>query len=147
MKLVDTDETVVLVTGTSLRAEEADRPLAYWIKREIDRRGAGHAYRRGVVVGDRWYLENGVFHLNPTIAIGGPGANAASAEFADSVPMAWTREDRAFIQADFGGELRRAILWGADVAGTTLAVEQFMQGGLLEDLLGRIWRFRSEMYV
>ena len=34
MKLVDPEETVVLVTGTSPSAEERDRPLAYptvWI--------------------------------------------------------------------------------------------------------------------
>jgi hypothetical protein len=147
MKLVDTDETVVLVTGTSLRSEEADRPLAYWIKQEVDRRGAGHAYRRAVVVGDRWYLENGVFQLNPTIAIGGPGVNGVSAEFAESLPMAWSRDERVFVQADFTGDLRRAALWGADAEATTLAVEHFLQGGLLEELLGRIWRFRSEMYV
>ena len=39
MKLVDTEETVVLVTGSSLTAEERDRPLAYLLKAEIDRRG------------------------------------------------------------------------------------------------------------
>ena len=37
MKLIDTDETVVLVTGTSLTAEERDRPTAYSLKAEIDR--------------------------------------------------------------------------------------------------------------
>ena len=41
MKLVDTEETVVLVTGSSLTAEERDRPLAYLLKAEIDRRGRG----------------------------------------------------------------------------------------------------------
>ena len=65
MKLVDTEETVVLVTGSSLTAEERDRPLAYLLKSEIDRRGAGHAYRRAVVVADVWYLENRLFHHQP----------------------------------------------------------------------------------
>ena len=53
MKLVDTDETVVLVTGSSITAEERDLPLAYLLKAEIDRRGDGLAYRRAVVVDDR----------------------------------------------------------------------------------------------
>ena len=62
MKLVDPDETVVLVIGTSPNAEERDRPLAERLKAEIDRRGAGHAYRRAVVVGDEGYLEHGAFY-------------------------------------------------------------------------------------
>ena len=41
MKLVDTDETVVLVTGASITAEERDLPLAQVLKSEIDRRGDG----------------------------------------------------------------------------------------------------------
>ena len=111
MKLIDTDETVVLVTGTSLTAEERDRPTAYTLKAEIDRRGVGHAYRRAVVVGDAWYLDNRIFHLNPTIAIGGPGANAVASEFADGLPTVLSLEDRVFIQADFEGDIKRASLW------------------------------------
>ena len=42
MKLLDTDETILLVTGTGIAAEERDRPLAYWLKGEIDQRGATH---------------------------------------------------------------------------------------------------------
>ena len=98
MKLVDTEETVVVVSGTSLTAEERDRPLAYLLKSEIDRRGAGHAYRRAVVVADTWYLENRIFHLNPTIAIGGPGANGVAQEFSTFLPTIYNREDEVFVQ-------------------------------------------------
>lgn len=147
MKLVDTDETIVLVTGSSLTAEERDRPLAYHLKAEIDRRGAGHAYRRAVVVADLWYLENRIFHLNPTIAIGGPGANSASQSFAETLPTVYAQEDRVFVQADFEGELKRASLWGLDAALTSAAVEVFMTQGYLDDLLNRIWRFRTGVLV
>jgi hypothetical protein len=44
MKLVDPEETVVLVVGGSIAAEERDRPLAYRIKGEIDRRGEERVY-------------------------------------------------------------------------------------------------------
>jgi hypothetical protein len=142
VKLIDTDETVVLVTGTSLTAEERDRPIAYSLKAEIDRRGVGHAYRRAVVVGDRWYLENRVFHLNPTITVGGPGANAVTAELADAIPAVLSLDDRVFIQADFDADVKRASLWGADARATAAAVEAFVGRGLLDDLLGRIWKFR-----
>jgi hypothetical protein len=142
MKLVDTDETIVLVTGTSLTAEERDRPTAYSLKAEIDRRGAGHAYRRAVVVGDGWYLENRIFHLNPTIAIGGPGANAVASEFAEELPTVLSVDDRVFVQADFEADVKRASLWGADARATAAAVEAFVERGMLDDLLERIWKFR-----
>lgn len=147
MKLVDTDETVVLVTGSGIAAEERDRPLAYWLKQEIDRRGSGHPYRRAVVVGDGWYLENRIFHLNPTIAIGGPGANALSGALVGQLPGVWAQEDRAFVQADFDGEPKRVCLWGMDLGATSAAVEAFMQRGYLDRLLERIWRWRTEVFV
>lgn len=147
MKLVDTEETIILVTGTDLRAEERDRPLAYRLKEEIDRRGAGFAFRRAVVVGDEWYLQNRLFHLNPTLAIGGPGVNGVSQQFADLLPTVWAQEDRAFIQLEFGGEYKRASLWGMDVQATAHAVQAFVTEGHLDDLLGRIWRWRSSVLV
>jgi hypothetical protein len=147
MKLVDTEETVVLVTGSSLTAEERDRPLAYALKAEIDSRGAGHAYRRAVVVADAWYLENRIFHLNPTIAIGGPGANGVAQEFSTFLPTVYNREEEVFVQADFEGELKRAALWGVNAACTGAAVEVFTTQGHLEELLGKIWRFRVGMFV
>ncbi|MGI8818441.1 MAG: hypothetical protein ACR2HW_04795 [Gemmatimonadales bacterium] len=147
MKLVDTDETVVLVTGSSLTAEERDRPLAYRLKAEIDRRGAGHAYRRAVVVADIWYQQNRIFQLNPTIAIGGPGANGVSHDFAETLPTVYARDERVFLQADFEAEAKRASLWGIDASCTAAAVEVFMTQGYLDNLLGLIWRFRTGVFV
>lgn len=147
MKLVDTDETVVLVTGSSLTAEERDRPLAYRLKSEIDRRGAGHAYRRAVVVADIWYQQNRIFQLNPTIAIGGPGANGVSQDFAETLPTVYARDERVFLQADFEAEAKRATLWGVDASCTAAAVDVFMTEGYLDNLLSLIWRFRTEVFV
>ena len=147
MKLVDTEETVVIVTGSSITSEERDRPLAYRLKSEIDRRGTGHAYRRAVVVADLWYLDNRIFHLNPTIAIGGPGANGVTQEFSAVLPTVHAVDDQVFVQLSFDGELKRAALWGANAAGTAAAVEAFVAGSYLDDLLGRIWRFRSGIFV
>jgi hypothetical protein len=147
MKLVDIEETIVLVTGSSLTAEERDRPLAYQLKAEIDRRGAGHAYRRAVVVADAWYLENRTFHLNPTIAIGGPGVNGVTQEFTAFLPTVYSRDEAVFVQVDFEGELKRAALWGANAASTAAAVEVFTTQGQLDDLLGKIWRFRVGTFV
>ena len=147
MKLVDTDETIVLVTGASLSAEERDHPLAYRLKAEIDRRGAGHAYRRAVVVTDMWYLDNRIFHLNPTIALGGPGANGVAQEFSAVLPTLYNREEQVFVQADFEGDQKRAAVWGVNAASTAVAVEVFTTQGFLDDLLERIWRFRVGVVV
>jgi hypothetical protein len=147
MKLVDTNETVVLVTGSSLTAEERDRPLAYLLKSEIDRRGEGHTYRRAVVVADLWYLDNRIFHLNPTIAIGGPGANGVAQEFSNILPTVYSSDETVFIQADFEGDPKRAALWGSNAAATARAVEVFATQGMLDDLLRRIWRFRTSVMV
>jgi hypothetical protein len=147
MKLIDTDETVVIVTGSDIRAEERDRPTAYRLKQEIDRRSDGQPFRRAVVVGDAWFLQNRIFHLNPTIAVGGPGVNGLAAELSQSVPIVWSQDQRAYVQADFDGEPKRAILWGMDAEATMVAVQAFMSQGFLDDLLRRIWRFRTEVYV
>ncbi len=147
MKLIDTDETVVIVTGSDIRAEERDRPTAYRLKQEIDRRSDGQPFRRAVVVGDVWYLDHRIFHLNPCVAVGGPGVNGLAAELTQQVPVVWTQDQRAFVQVDFEAEAKRAVLWGMDAEATMMAVQAFVSQGFLEDLLRRIWRFRTEVYV
>lgn len=147
MKLLDTEETIVLVTGSGEGAIQRDRPLALWLQAEIARRGDGQAYRRAVVTDDAWYLESGVLHQHPTIAIGGPGANEVMQQFAPALPTVFNDEERVFVQADLEGELKRVGLWGADAASTSAAVDAFVVHGFLDDLLRRIWRFRTEMLV
>jgi len=71
VKLVDTDDTVLIVTGIDVPAEMNDRPLAYRLKAEIDRRGDGKAFRVGLVVSDAWFAQNRIFHLCPVVAVGG----------------------------------------------------------------------------
>jgi hypothetical protein len=147
VKLVDTDETVVIVTGSDLRAEERDRPTAYRLKQEIDRRSDGQPFRRAVVVGDAWFLDNGIFQLNPSIAVGGPGVNGLAAQLAQQVPLSWSQDERAYVQTDFEGDPKRALLWGMDAEATMVAVQAFVAQGFLDDLLRRIWRFKSGVLV
>jgi hypothetical protein len=59
----------------------------------------------------------------------------------------YARDERVFLQADFDGELKRASLWGVDAACTSAAVDVFIQEGLLDELLSRIWRFRTGVFV
>ena len=145
MKLVDTDETIVIITGSTDAAEARDRPLAVWLRQEIDRRGEGHAYRRAVIVGDSSYLGNETLQQNPTIAIGGPGVNAVTHEFVGGLPTVFTEQERIYVQADLESDVKRAALWGSDAAATAAAVDAFVVHGYLDDLLRRIWRFRMEL--
>ena len=140
MKLVDTEETVLVVTGIEVPAEMNDRPLAYRLKAEIDRRGDGKPFRGGLVVSDAWFAQNRIFHLCPAIAVGGPGVNALAATLADDLPMLVKRADRAFVQGKWDEERKRASLWGMDRRSTAEAVEIFLQEGFCEAFLREVWK-------
>ena len=142
MKLLDRDETILLVTGSSQTAEEKDAPLAHWLRQEIDRRGSGVPFRRGVMVADNAYVGNPGFHENPTIAIGGPGSNSVVQHLSDVLPTVWARDDKSFIQMGVDGRGRQVALWGMDADGTRSAVEAFVEEGMLDALLERVWAFK-----
>jgi hypothetical protein len=140
VKLVDTDETVLVVTGIEVPAEMNDRPLAYRLKAEIDRRGEGRPFRSAVVVSDAWFAQNRLFHLCPTVAIGGPGVNALAASLVEDLPMLVKRDDRVFVQGRWDGEEKRASLWGMDRAATAQAVRAFLEEGHCDRFLRRAWK-------
>jgi hypothetical protein len=145
MKLIDTDETILLVTGSGIAAEERDRPLAYWLKAEIDKRGQGHPFRRAVVVADAWYMEHRVFHLNPAIMVGGPGVNLGARELAEKLPVTREEGERVFVQAGGVDDVPKACLWGMDASATQEAVRLFVQEGMLTTMLERVWRLRPDV--
>ena len=71
---------LLIVTGSTLRAEQVDRPLAYRLKESIE----GHLSKREsehtvVVLSDLWYLNSEALQRLPVISVGGPGVNAVSA--------------------------------------------------------------------
>lgn len=139
MKLIDTDETVLVVTGIEVPAEMNDRPLAYRLKAEIDRRGSGKPFRNAVVVSDAWFAQNRIFHLCSAVAVGGPGVNALSGALVDELPMLVRRDDRVFVQGRWDGEEKRASLWGMDRVATAEAVRTFVEEGYCDQFLRRAW--------
>lgn len=142
MKLVDSEETVVIVIGSDLEPGHPDRLGAEALKAEIDSRGRGWSYRRAVVVDDERWFETPMIHAAPTISIGGPGANGVSARMAGELPAVWTDADRVVIQAELSDGPRRATLWGSDRHATREAVDAFIARGWLDEFLDRCWRFR-----
>jgi hypothetical protein len=143
MKLVDGDDTIAIVVTSGAGVEHSDRIAATHLQREINHRGQGWPYRRAVVVSDEAWLESGLLHQAPTIAVGGPGANAVAGRFAPELVTVWTDGDRVVIQAALEDGPRRAALWGMDRAATAEAVEVFVARGWLDEFLERCWRFRS----
>ncbi len=141
MRLIDPVETVLVVVGASLSAELKDEPLAYHLRQVIDHRGGGHHYRRALVVQDSWYMQRDDYHRSPTIAVGGPGANAVSQYFAGILPLVWSREERSYLQVAFEGPFRRATVWGMNADATREALDAFIDQGLLDRFLDQAWRF------
>jgi hypothetical protein len=147
MKLIDQAETVVVVIAADLDVEAPDRAAAMRLQAEIDRRGAGHPYRRAVVVSDFAWQDTELFHVAPTIAVGGPGVNSVSGRLGSEIPTVWSQDDRVIIQAEYADGPPRATLWGMDAAATSAAVETFIARGWLDEFLDRCWRFRAGAFA
>ena len=145
----DIRSTVLIVVGYGILPEEEDRPGAYDLKREIVSRGLGSESRGAVVVTDMWMVNQEMAELFPAIAVGGPGVNAFAAQIYEDLPVAFTRDERVFIQMTggqmTGGQMserpgKRAALWGMDQAATREAVERFVKDGFLDRFLDAVWK-------
>lgn len=147
MKLIDNSETVVVVISADLPPASDDRSAAFTLKGAVDDRGAGHPYRRAVIVTDVVWFDTPLFHDSPTITIGGPGVNGVAGRFGAELPTVWSDRDRSVIQAEYGNGPKRAALWGADAAATTAAVDAFITRGWLDEFLDRCWRFRAGAFA
>ena len=145
----DIGSTVLIVVGYGILPEEEDRPGAYDLKREIVSRGLGAESRGAVVVTDMWMVNQEMAELFPAIAVGGPGVNAFAAQIYEELPVAFTRDERVFIQMSggqmpggqmTGGPGKRAALWGMDQEATREAVERFVKDGFLDRFLDTVWK-------
>jgi hypothetical protein len=147
MKLIDNVETVVLVVSADAGPSSDDHIAAITLKEAVDGRGAGHPYRRAVIVTDLAWFDTALFHDSPTITVGGPGVNGVAGRFGTELPTVWSDRDRAVIQAEFGDGPKRAALWGVDAAGTIAAVDAFISRGWLDEFLDHLWRFRAGIFA
>jgi hypothetical protein len=121
---------LLIVTGSTLRAEELDRPLAYYLKQQIERLlheigpPLGHLQIRVVAdwrgFHDRW------LQSMPTISVGGPGVNALAHYWLEAVPVSLAVEDQYYIQMDHDLEESHASVWGINNSTTQIAVSVFL---------------------
>jgi hypothetical protein len=130
---------IFLVTGSNLTAEQKDRPLAYAIKRHIDRYGGPEETKCGIVVSDLWYTNTDDVGDYPVISVGGPGVNALSQRFWNHVPVALAVDNVFMIQMDVTLDDLRAAVWGMDHQTTREAVQTFFLKGYLRRFLEAAW--------
>ena len=104
---------LLIVTGSNLRAEMADRPLAY----DLQQRAQEFACEEGqelliAVISDLWYLNAEALQARPMIAVGGPGVNAVSANLYRRLPNVLVADNALAIQMDPHLQDLRAAVWG-----------------------------------
>src|SRR5581483_8963101 len=116
---------ILIVTGSTLRAEQMDRPLAYYLQSQIDELGSGRDDRMGLVLSDRYYLSRPDLHPLPLISVGGPGVNRLAQKLLKKLSAVLAVEDRFFIQMNADKDDLRACIWGMDNPQTRIAVVTF----------------------
>ena len=125
---------LLIVTGSSLRAEEMDRPLGYYLKQRIeqslsegvaDGRDGLEGYVVRVVADIRWIHDEPLQGL-PTISLGGPGVNVLAERWLEEVPVSLAFNERYFIQMDPDLAEPHVSIWGMDNATTQIAVSVFV---------------------
>ena len=125
---------LLIVTGSTLRAEEMDRPLAYYLKQRIEQAlaDAVAAGRDGLedyvvrVVADFRWIHDDPLQNFPSVSLGGPGVNALAHRWLEEVPISLAVGERYFIQMDPDLTDPRVSVWGMDNATTQIAVSVFI---------------------
>ncbi len=128
----DASHLLLIVVGAHLRAEMADRPLAYALQGRIRHWLERHDPSLNIrlfplVCCDVWYLNQPMLQKRPVISVGGPGVNALSAYFADKLPAAMIRENQMVIQLDKEFVDLRCCIWGMNHELTEEVVDLFTE--------------------
>lgn len=130
---------VLIVVGAHLRAEIADRPLAYLLQQHIRQWLDKHCQLldvpiEPVVCSDIWYLNNHLLQQRPTLCLGGPGVNALSAYLSQQLPEPHVRNQQVVIQIDPEFTDLRVCIWGTNhdltLKGLDLFTNQYLEGFL-----------------
>ena len=124
---------MLIVTGSNLRAEKADRPLAYWIQSALSQGCEDQGHECNIlVISDLWYLGCQILHCRPMISVGGPSVNAVSAHLSKHIGHALLVDNALQIQMDPTLRDLRVCVWGANNQLTINAVDLFINNGYLE---------------
>lgn len=121
-----------IVVGAGPRSEIADRPLAVRIAEAVHagRELLEDADLHPLVVTDLWYLNDREMMLQPTICIGDPEQNAASAFYGSRLPTMLMVEDQYRILMDQDSGIGHACFWGTCHSATVTAADAFIERAL-----------------
>ena len=139
-----TTRLLPIVVGAHPRSEIADRPLANRLVaaiRQWQRQAIANEDDRLVpmVMTDLWYLNDNDLLLQPTITIGEPGSNAASAYYGTRLPKAYVVDGQLQVMADLEFLEPSVTMWGVDAYTTRTALDWFINrhlGNFLESVHG-----------
>lgn len=125
---------ILIVAGSSLRAEELDRPLAYYLKQQVEGQltqrqadGRDETPARVLVVADFRYMNDKPLHGLATISVGGPGVNALAHAWFEELPFSFAVDEQFCIQMDPDLVEPRVSIWGMDNASTQVAASMFVE--------------------
>lgn len=133
---IDLQTVLPIVIGAHPIGEIEHRPLGYRLGEVIAARAMAlgeDAHRlTPLVCSDLWYLNDRALMERPTIAIGDPAINAATAFLANRLPAALVIEGALRIHLDPEFIDLNTCMWGVDRQATAMAVEAFIERYLVE---------------
>ncbi|MCZ6836353.1 MAG: hypothetical protein O7G85_11315 [Planctomycetota bacterium] len=124
------DDLMLIVVGADLRSELTDRMLGYRLREQIlhwqDQRKCPDPLLP-VVCTDLWYLSQEELLSRPTLTIGDPESNAATALLADRLPTTFLIDETLQVLFDQTFSILQGCLWGINHATTASAVDLFIE--------------------
>ena len=145
-KPIESDQVLPIVVGAHLRAEVGDRARANQVKDAI----VGWMKENDItdppwplVCSDLWYLNQIELKTQPTICIGHPEINAATAAIAAALQTVALVDDSYRIQLDPEYIDCTCCFWGVDDAHSEHATVAFIVD-FMPELLGSIFGLRIE---
>ena len=134
-----------IVVGANLNAELFDRRRAMFLQQAIATWMQEQKINEApwpLVCSDLWYLNDTELRVQPTICIGNPDINAATAALSAKIETVHLEEGAYRIQLDPEFIDLRCCIWGVDDAGTQMGMNTFVCG-YLPHFLGSIFGIKA----
>jgi hypothetical protein len=144
-KPIQQNQVMPIVVGTNLSAELCDRRRAMFLQQAISAWMQEQKIDDApwpLVCSDLWYLNDTELRVQPTICIGNPDVNAATAALSSKLETVHLEENRFHIQLDPEFIDLRCCIWGVDDESTQAGMDYFVCG-YLPHFLGSIFGIRT----
>ena len=126
---------ILIVAGSTLRAEELDRPARLLPQAAggtragptPGRTGLDETHAKVLVLADFRWMNDKPLQALPTLSVGGPGVNAVAHRWFEELPFTYAVDEQFCIQMDPELVEARASIWGMDNPTTQIAVSIFVE--------------------